>query len=65
MKMWRLIVTSADGKGTGETFQNRWEAEQAYEMAREPGKLVTLAEFYGNRQIEVVRDNRFEVERKS
>ena len=65
MKMWRLIVTSADGKGTGEQFQDRWRAEEAYEAARQTGAVVTLAEFYGNRQIEVVRDNRFEVERKS
>jgi len=60
MKVWRVLVTGADGKGTGETFQNRWEAEQAYEMAREPGKLVTLAEFVNGQQIEVVRDSRFE-----
>ena len=65
MKVWRLIITGADGRGSGEQFQDRWRAEEAYEAAREPGKTVTLAEFYGNKQIEIVRDSRFEVERKS
>ena len=65
MKVWRLIITGADGRGSGEEFQNRWEAEEAFEAARELGKTVTLAEFYGNKQIEIVRDSRFEVERKS
>ena len=65
MKLWRVIVTGADGRGSGEQFQDRWRAEEAYEAAREPGKVVTLAEFYGNKQLEIVRDSRFEVERKS
>lgn len=60
MKVWRLIVTSADGKGTGEQFQDRWRAEEAFELARQPGVVVTLAEFRNGQQIEVIRDTRFE-----
>jgi len=60
MKMWRLIVTSADGRGTGEQFQDRWRAEEAYEAAKAPDKLVTLAEFVNGRQTEIVKDSRWE-----
>ena len=60
MKVWRLIVTSADGRGTGEQFQDRWRAEEAYEAAKAPDKLVTLAEFVNGKQTEIVRDSRFE-----
>ena len=60
MKVWRLIVTSADGRGTGEQFQDRWRAEEAYEAAKAPDKLVTLAEFVNGQQTEIVRDSRFE-----
>lgn len=61
MKVWRLIITGADGRGSGEQFQDRWRAEEAYEAAREPGKVVTLAEFINGKQTEIVRDSRFEV----
>ena len=60
MKTWRLITTHADGKGTGEQFQDRWAAEAAYEAARGPGRVVTLAEFVNGQQVEIVRDSRFE-----
>ena len=60
MKVWRVLITGADGRGTGEQFQDRWRAEEAYEAARQTGAVVTLAEFYGNRQTEIVRDSRFE-----
>lgn len=65
MKIWRVIVTDADGCGEGRTFQDRWQAEEEYERQRKPGRLVTLAEFQDNRMIEIVRDTRFEIaERK-
>ena len=65
MKIWRVIVTDADGTGTGESYQDRWQAEEDFERQRKPGRLVTLAEFQDNRMIEIVRDSRFEiVERK-
>ena len=60
MKVWRLIITSADGRGTGEQFQDRWRAEEAFEAAKAPGKLVTLAEFVNGRQTEIVKDSRWE-----
>ena len=60
MKVWRLIITSADGRGTGEQFQDRWRAEEAYEAAKAPDKLVTLAEFVNGRQTEIVKDSRWE-----
>jgi len=60
MKVWRLVVTSADGKGTGEQFQDRWRAEEAYEAARQTGAVVTLAEFVNGKQTEIIRDSRFE-----
>lgn len=60
MKVWRLIITGADGRGSGEQFQDRWRAEEAYEAAREPGVVVTLTEVIDGRQIEIVRDSRFE-----
>lgn len=60
MKTWRVLITGADGRGTGEQFQDRWRAEEAFEAAKAPGKLVTLAEFVNGQQIEVVRDSRFE-----
>ena len=64
MKLWRIIVTSADGKGTGEQFQDRWRAEEVYEAARGPGRVVTLAEFVNGQQVEIVRDSRFEEKAK-
>ncbi len=60
MKTWRVLITGADGRGTGEQFQDRWRAEEAYEAAKAPDKLVILSEFQDGRQIEVVRDSRFE-----
>ena len=60
MKTWRVLITGADGKGTGEQFQDRWRAEEAFEAAKAPDKLVTLAEFVNGRQTEIVRDSRFE-----
>ena len=65
MKMWRLIVTdSATWHGEAEEYQLRWQAELAYETAKGPGKLVTLAEFIDGRQIEIVRDSRFETQER-
>ncbi len=65
MKIWRVIVTDADGVGGGQEFQDRWAAEEAYQAARQNGRTVILAEFQDNRMIEIVRDTRFEiVERK-
>ena len=60
MKVWRVLITGADGRGTGEQFQDRWRAEEAYEAARAPGAVVTLAEFMNGKQVEIVRDSRFE-----
>lgn len=60
MKVWRVLITGADGRGTGEQFQDRWRAEEAYEAAKAPDKLVTLAEFVNGRQIEIVKDSRWE-----
>ena len=60
MKVWRVLVTGADGRGTGEQFQDRWRAEEAYEAAKAPDKLVTLAEFVNGRQTEIVKDSRWE-----
>ena len=60
MKIWRLIITGADGRGSGEQFQDRWRAEEAYEAAREPGVVVTLTEFVNDKMVEIVRDSRFE-----
>ncbi len=60
MKTWRVLITGADGRGTGEQFQDRWRAEEAYEAAKAPDKLVTLAEFVNGQQTEIVRDSRFE-----
>ena len=60
MKTWRVLITGADGRGTGEQFQDRWRAEEAFEAAKAPGKLVTLAEFVNGQQTEIVRDSRFE-----
>ena len=60
MKTWRVLITGADGKGTGEQFQDRWRAEEAYEAAKAPDKLVTLAEFVNGRQTEIVKDSRWE-----
>lgn len=60
MKVWRVLITGADGRGTGEQFQDRWRAEEAYEAAKAPDKLVTLAEFVNGRQTEIVKDSRWE-----
>ena len=60
MKTWRVVITGADGKGTGEQFQDRWRAEEAFEAAKAPDKLVTLAEFVNGRQTEIVKDSRWE-----
>ena len=60
MKKWRVVATDANGRGVGEQFQDRWRAEEAYEAAREPGVVVTLTEVIDGRQIEIVRDSRFE-----
>ena len=60
MKTYRVIATDDNGRGTGEEFEVRWQAEQAYEAARKPGTLVTLAEFVNGQQTEIVRDTRFE-----
>ena len=60
MKVWRVLITGADGRGTGEQFQDRWRAEEAFEAAKAPGKLVTLAEFVNGRQTEIVKDSRWE-----
>ena len=60
MKTWRVLITGADGRGTGEQFQDRWRAEEAFEAAKAPGKLVTLAEFVNGRQTEIVKDSRWE-----
>ena len=60
MKTWRVLITGADGKGTGEQFQDRWRAEEAFEAAKAPDKLVTLAEFVNGRQTEIVKDSRWE-----
>ena len=60
MKVWRVISTSADGRGTGEQFQERWRAEEAYEAARQTGAVVTLAEFRNGQQTEIIRDSRWE-----
>ena len=60
MKVWRVLVTGVDGKGTGEQFQDRWRAEEAFEAAKAPDKSVTLAEFVNGQQTEIVRDSRFE-----
>lgn len=60
MKVWRLIITGADGRGSGEQFQDRWRAEEAFELARQPGVVVTLTEVIDGRQIEIVRDSRWE-----
>jgi hypothetical protein len=60
MKVWRVLVTGADGRGTGEQFQDRWRAEEAFEAAKAPDKLVTLAEFVNGRQTEIVKDSRWE-----
>jgi len=64
VKIWRVIVTDADGCGEGRTFQDRWQAEEEYERQRKPGRLVTLAEFINNRQTEIVRDTRWESKEK-
>lgn len=65
MKTYRVITTDvATWRGTGEEYQLRWQAEQAYEKAQGPGKLVTLAEFIDGRQIEIVRDSRFETQER-
>ena len=66
MKVWRLVCTdTATGKGTGEEYQLRWQAELAYRVAQVPGVIVTLAEFVNGRQTEIVKDSRFQtVERK-
>ncbi len=60
MKVWRVLITGADGRGTGEQFQDRWRAEEAFEAAKAPDKLVTLAEFVNGRQTEIVKDSRWE-----
>ncbi len=60
MKTWRVLITGADGRGTGEQFQDRWRAEEAYEAAKAPDKLGTLAEFVNGRQTEIVKDSRWE-----
>lgn len=60
MKTWRVLITGADGRGTGEQFQDRWRAEEAFEAAKAPGKLVTLAEFVNGQQTEIVKDSRWE-----
>lgn len=60
MKTWRVISTDADGTGTGESYQDRWLAEERFEAARKPGRLVILAEFMDDEQTEVVRDSRLE-----
>ncbi len=60
MKTWRVLITGADGRGTGEQFQDRWRAEEAFEAAKAPDKLVTLAEFVNGRQTEIVKDSRWE-----
>ena len=60
MKTWRVLITGADGRGTGEQFQDRWRAEEAYEAAKAPDKLVILSEFQDGRQTEIVKDSRWE-----
>ena len=65
MKTYRVIATdTATWHGKAEEYQLRWQAEQAYEKARAPGKLVTLAEFVDGRQIEIVKDSRWETKEK-
>ena len=60
MKKWRVVATDDNGRGVGEEFTLRWQAEEAYEAHRGPGKLVTLAEFQDGKQTEIVRDTRWE-----
>ncbi len=60
MIKWRVIRTDATGRGTGEEFELRWQAEESFEMARQPGVVVTLAEFRNGQQTEIVRDTRWE-----
>ena len=60
MKIWRVIVTDADGTGSGESYQDRWLAEEKFEAARKPGRLVILAEVRDGNMSEVVRDSRLE-----
>ena len=60
MKKWRVVATDDNGRGVGEEFTLRWQAEEAYEAQRAPGKLVTLAEFQDGKQTEIVRDTRWE-----
>ncbi len=64
MKTWLVIRTEKDGSGQGKEFQLRWQAEQAYDNANRPGVIVTMSEFTNGRQTEIVRDNRFSVERE-
>lgn len=66
MKTWRLIVTdTATWHGKAEEYQLRWQAEDAYEKAKGPGKIVTLAEFNNNRMVEIVRSSQFEEAKES
>lgn len=60
MKVWRVIRTAPDGTGGGESYHERWRAEEAFELARQPGVVVTLTEVIDGRQIEIVRDTRWE-----
>ena len=61
MKVWRVISSdTATWRGTGEEYQLRWQAEDAYRAAQGPGKIVTLAEFVNGRMVEIVRSSQFE-----
>ena len=60
MKVWRVITTDDNGRGRGEEYQLRWQAELAYKVASVPGVIVTLAEFINGQQTEIVKDTRFE-----
>ena len=59
MKKWRVVATDDNGRGVGEEFTLRWQAEEAYEAHRGPGVVVTLVEIVNGQQIEIVRDTRF------
>ena len=66
MKTWVVLRTDpATWRGTGEAYQLRWQAEDAYQAAKAPGSVVTLAEFIDGRMIEIVKDSRFEVSTQS
>jgi hypothetical protein len=62
MKTWRVLRTdAATWQGTGQEYELRWQAEDAYQAAKAPGVIVTMAEFVNGKMIEIVKDSRFEI----